>query len=87
MKAEEMRKVMEKAIEDKRVARINESHAYAKRIADTKFRRRALKGFNNCQFKVSRWQSPALVVEQLELMGFEVKRNSKNGKAILVVKW
>jgi hypothetical protein len=86
-KAEQTRKLMEEAISAKTEKYHNKSKAYARRITETKFARRARKGFNNCTFKVSRWYSPAIVVEALEKMGYEVKRNSKNGRAILVVKW
>ena len=86
-KAEEMRRFTEKATEKQRMARVSKSHKYAQKIADTKLKARAKNGFNNCQFTVSRWQSPTLVVEQFENMGFEVKRNSKNGRAVLAIKW
>ena len=87
MKAEQTRKLMEKAMNAKVEKTHNKSKAYARRVTETKFVRRAKKGYNNCTFKVSRWYSPAIVVEALELMGYEVKRNSKNGRAVLVVKW
>ena len=87
MKAEQTRKVMEDAMSAKIEKNHNKSKAYARRVTETKFVRRAMRGYNNCTFKVSRWHSPAIVVEALEKMGYEVKRNSKNGKAVLVVKW
>ena len=87
MKAEQTRKVMEEAMSAKIEKNRNKSKAYARRVTETKFVRRAKKGYNNCEFKVSRWYSPAIVVEALEKMGYEVKRNSKNGKAVLIIKW
>lgn len=87
MKAEQTRNLMEKAMNAKTEKAYNKSRAYARRVTETKFVRRAKKGYNNCTFKVSRWCSPAVVVEALEKMGYEVKRNSKNGRAVLVVKW
>ena len=87
MKAEQMRKLMEDVTNAKSEKNCNKSRAYARRITETKFVRRAKKGYNNCTFKVSRWYSPSIVVEALEKMGYEVKRNSKNGRAVLVVKW
>jgi hypothetical protein len=87
LKAEQMRKIMEEAMSAKSDKIHNKSKAYARRVTETKFVKRAKKGYNNCEFKVSRWHSPAVVVETLEKMGYEVKRNSKNGKAVLVVKW
>jgi hypothetical protein len=86
-KAEQTRKLMEDAMNAKTGKLHNKSKAYARRVIETKFARRAKKGYNNCTFKVSRWYSPTIVVEALERMGYEVKRNSKNGKAVLVVKW
>jgi hypothetical protein len=56
-------------------------------VAETKFVRRAKKGYNNCKFKVGRGYSATIVVEALKRMDYEVERKSKNGKAILVVKW
>lgn len=86
MKAEQTRKVMEEIIIAKREKQQNKSKAYARRVTETKFIRRAKKGYNNCEFKVSRWHSPTIVIETLEKMGYEVKRNSKNGRAVLIVK-
>lgn len=86
-RAERLREVMEKAMEEKRVAEMNRNRRYANRIVSGKCHKRATKGYNNCEVKVSRWYSPALVVEAIEKMGFEVKRNSKNGRAVLVIKW
>ena len=86
-KAEKMREVMEKAMEEKRLACVDKNRKYANRIVNGKCHKRATKGYNNCEVKVSRWYSPTLVIEAIEKMGFEVKRNSKNGKAILVFKW
>jgi hypothetical protein len=87
MKAEQIRKLMEDAMGANSEKSRNKSKAYARRVTETKFVKRAKKGYNNCELKVSRWYSPAIVVEALEKMGYEVKRNSKNGRAVLVVKW
>ena len=87
LRAEQMRKVMEETTKARVEKNRNKSSAYARRITETKFVKRAKKGYNNCTFKVSRWHSPTIVVEALEKMGYEVKRNSKNGRAVLVVKW
>ena len=87
MKAEQTRNIMEKAMNAKVEKAHNKSKAYARRVTETKFVKRAKKGYNNCTFNVSGRYSPAVVVEALEKMGYEVKRNSKNSKAVLVVKW
>jgi hypothetical protein len=86
-KAEKMREVMEKAMEGKRVAYAEKNRKYANRIVNEKCYKRATKGYNNCEVKISRWYSPTLVAETIEKMGFEIKRNSKNGRAVLVIKW
>ena len=87
MKAEQTRKLMEETMNAKIEKNHNKSKIYARRITETKFVKQAKKGYNHCTFKVSRWHSPAIVVETLEKLGYEVKRNSKNGRAVLVVKW
>lgn len=86
-KAEETRKIMEEVMRAKSEKYQNKSKAYARRVVENKLNKRAKKGYNNCEFKVSRWYSPTTVVGTLERMGYEVKRNSKNGKAVLLVKW
>lgn len=87
MKAEQTRKLMEDSMNAKSEKSRNKSKAYARRVTETKFVKRAKKGYNNCKFTVSRWYCPTIVVEELTKMGYEVTRNSKNGKAVLVVKW
>jgi hypothetical protein len=87
MKAEKLREIMEKRNEEKRLACVEKNRKYANHIVNEKCYKRATKGYNNCEVKVSCWYSPTLVVEAIEKMGFEVKRNSKNGKAVLVIKW
>ena len=87
MKAEQTRKLMEETMKAKSEKHYNKSKTYARRVTETKLVRRAKKGFNYCNFKVSRWYSSSIVAEELEKMGYEVKRNSKNGRAVLVVKW
>lgn len=87
MNAEQTRKLMESSMNAKVEKNRNKSKAYARRVTETKFVRRAKKGYNNCEFKVSRWYSPAVVAEALEKMGYEIKRGLKNGKTVLMVKW
>ena len=86
-KAEKMREVMEMAMEEKRNAEMDKNRKYANRIISGKCYKRATKGYNNCEVKVSRWYSPTLVVEAIKKMGFEVERNSKNGRPVLLIKW
>ncbi len=86
-KAERLREVTEQAIENKRLANIDKNRKYASRLVSGKCHRRALKGYNSCEVKIPRWYTPSLVIEEVERMGFEVKRNSKNGRTVLVIKW
>lgn len=86
-KAERMREVMNKAIEEKRVINVEKNRKYANRIVNGKCHKRALKGFNHCEVKLSRFYNPTLTTNVIEEMGFEVKRNSKNGRAVLNIKW
>ena len=51
MKAEQTRKLMEDAMSAKSERYCDKSKAYARRVAETKFVRRAKKGYNNCKFK------------------------------------
>ena len=86
-RAEKMRETMGKAMEERRIAEIAKSRRYANRIVDGKCHKRATQGYNNCKIKVSRSYSPTLVIEAIEKMGFEVKKISKDGRAVLVIKW
>ena len=87
MTAEKMRLLTNKSVEDKRVAKLNEHHAHAKRITETKFRKQARKGFNSCEFKVSRWYKPTLLAESLANLGYEIQLKSKKGKQFILAKW
>lgn len=82
-----MRDLTNKTKDNKRTAELNENYAYAKKITDRKFVRKAKKGLNSCEFKVSRWYSPTLVAEALIDLGYEIQRKSKNGKQYIVAKW
>ena len=87
MRAERMREILNKAMADNRAVELNANHAYTKKITETKFKKRARKGFNNCEFRVHRGYSPTLVAENLTDLGYEIKRSSKNGKQYILVKW
>ena len=87
MKAEQTRKLMEESMRAETKKSHSKDKAYARRVTETKFAKRAKKGYNNCEFKVGRRYSPTIVIEMLKEMGYEVKRNSKNGRAVLVVRW
>ena len=87
MKAKTMREILNKTMADNRAVELNANHTYAKKITETKFKKRAIKGFNNCEFKVRRRYSPTLVLENLTDLGYEVKRITKNGKPYILAKW
>lgn len=86
-KAEEMRKITDQVNEQKRVDRIAEHSKYANRIINSKIKTVALFGRGSATIKIRKRYSPALLIEQFELKGFEVKRASHNGKTILTIKW
>lgn len=60
---------------------------YVDRLMDTKIRRRALKGYNNCIIKLRKYESPALVSELFINNGFVTQLASKNGKQYIKVIW
>lgn len=86
-KAERMKEVTKKAIEEQRAKVIEKNRKYANKLINGKVYKRALKGYNNCEIKISRFYIVTFVVEEFEKNGFEVKRNSKNGKTVLAIKW
>ena len=87
MVAEKMRTLTNKAKDDKKIIELNKNYAYAKKITDRKFVRKARKGLTSCEFKVSRWYKPTLVAESLANLGYEIQLKSKNGKQYIVAKW
>ena len=87
MKADRARELTEKMAQAKADRYRDKINAYARRLTDTKIAKRANKGFNNCQIKVANKYTPTLVIQAFERMGYEVNRHSKNGRAILSIKW
>jgi hypothetical protein len=86
-RAERLREIMEKSNEEKRLAYAAKNRRYANRIVSGKCHKRASQGYNHCEVKIKKKYSPTLVIETVEKMGFEVKRSSKNGKTVLMIKW
>lgn len=86
-KATRMKEVTKKAIEEQRAKVAEKNRNYANKLISGKVHKRALKGYNNCEIKISKFYVPIFVIEEFEKNGFEVKRNSKNGKTILAIKW
>lgn len=86
-KAETMRTIANKRIEAKRAKHIEANRKYAETLIDRNIYRAAEKGAKSYTIKVGRAYSPTLVVEHIQSHGFEVQKNSKNGRAILTIKW
>ena len=86
-KAEEMRKITNKANEQKRLERIAKHEKYASKIINGKIRLAAVFGFATCTIKVKKRFSPTLTKDALEKYGFEVTESRKNGRSIFKLKW
>lgn len=86
-KAETMRTIANKRIEAKRAKHIKTNQKYADKLIGRNIYKAAEKGAKSCSIKVGRAYSPTLVVDHIQNQGFEVQRVSKNGRAILVIKW
>jgi len=86
-KAEEMRKITDKANEDKRIERIAKHEKYANKIVNGKIRLSAIIGLGSCKVKIKKKYSPTLTKNALEKFGFEVVESRKNGRSIFTIKW
>lgn len=86
-KAEQMREITNKAVEQKRVNSITRHHNYVDRIVNRKVNFAANLGRSSIMVKIKSKYSTAIIIEELTRYGFEVKQNSKNGRAILTIKW
>jgi hypothetical protein len=85
--AERMRKITDEVVKSERAKYVAKNVKYANKIVNRKVRNKAESGRGSCAVKVSRRYSPSLVVDAISDMGFNVIRNSKNGRAILTIKW
>lgn len=86
-KAEEMRKITDKANEQKRIERLAKHERYANKIINGKVRLAATLGFGTCDVKIKKKFSPTLVKDALEKHGFEVTESRKNGRSTFKLKW
>lgn len=86
-KAEEMRKITNKANEQIRNERLAKHEKYASKIVNGKVRLAASLGFATCNVKIKKRFSPTLTKDALEKHGFEVTESRKNGKSIFKLKW
>ena len=86
-KAEEMRKIADRANEQIRVERLAKHEKYASKIVNGKIRLAAALGFATCNVKIKKRFSPTLTKDALEKHGFEVTESRKNGRSIFKLKW
>lgn len=86
-RAEEMRKITDKANEQKRIERLAKHAKYARKIINRKVRLAATLGLGTCNVKIKKRFSPTLTKETLEKYGFEVTESRKNGRSIFKLKW
>lgn len=86
-RAEEMRKITDKANEQKRINRLAKHEKYAKKIVDGKVRLAATLGLGTCSVKIKKRYSPTLTKDALEKLGFEITESRKNGRSIFKIKW
>ena len=86
-RAEEMRKITDKANEQKRVERLAKHEKYVGKIINGKVRLAATLGLGTCSVKIKKRFSPTLTKDALERHGFEVTESRKNGRSIFKLKW
>lgn len=86
-KAEIARAITEKAIEQKKVARINRHNKLANKVVDRTIPLIAKLGRESYHLKVKRKFSSLLLKEQFEAKGFTVTENVSKGNRTLIIKW
>jgi hypothetical protein len=86
-KAEEMRKITDKANEQTRIERLAKHEKYANKIINRRIRFSASLGFGTCNVKIKKRFSSSLIKDTLEKHGFEVTESRKNGRSIFKLKW
>jgi hypothetical protein len=86
-KAEQLREVTNKAQKEKQLEKENQHKRYVDKLISGKLHLCATLGRASAVVKVRKKYSPTLVCEEFQRYGFEVKQTSKNGRAILTIKW
>ena len=86
-RAEEMRKITDKANEQKRIERLAKHEKYVGKIIGRKVRLAATLGLGSCSVKIKKRFSPTLTKDAFEKHGFEVTESRKNGRSIFKLKW
>jgi hypothetical protein len=82
-----MRKITDKANEQKRLEHIAKHEKYANKIINGKVRLAATLGFDTCKVKIKTRFSPSLIKEVLEKHKFEVTECRKDCRSIFKLKW
>ena len=85
--AQRMREITNGANQDREQKRIKAHSKYVAKLVESKITKMAMKGRTNAEIKVGRHYSPTMTYNAFAERGFDVKQNSRNGRAILVVKW
>ena len=86
-RAEEMRKITDKANEQKRTELLAKHEKYVSKIINGKVRLAATLGLGICNIKIKKRFLPSLTRNALEKHGFEVTESRKNGRSIFKLKW
>lgn len=86
-KAEEMRKLTNKANEQRKNEILAKHEKYVNQIINGKVVFAATLGLGSCTIKVKKRFSPTMVKDALERHGFEVTESRKNGRSIFKLKW
>jgi hypothetical protein len=86
-KAEQLRKITDEALAKVRAEKVAKHKAYADKIISGKCRFYAGLGKGSVKVKLRKKFSPSLVVDAIVDHGFAVIESSKNGRAILTIKW
>ena len=86
-KAEQLRKITDETLAQARAEKIKKHKIYAEKIINGKCRFFAGIGKSSAKVKLRTRYSPSRVVDALVDHGFEVVQSSKNGRAILTIKW
>lgn len=86
-RAEEMRKITNKANEQIKIERLAKHEKYANKIINGKVRFAATLGCGTCNVKIKKRFSPTLTKDTLEKHGFEVTESRKNGRSIFKLRW
>lgn len=86
-KAEEMRKIADKAIEQKKAKILKDHELYVQKIIETRIRPAANVGFSFVSVKIKRKYCPSHIISSLKEKGFEVLESRMNCRSILKIKW